>query len=79
MCVIADRLVTNAVQYIDQCPEAFESPLPRSEDYCIEKIVENLNARQDGQHQVVIGEVFREFYYNATESVSPKQIPFRGV
>lgn len=79
---IADRLVTNAVQYIDQCPQAFESPLPRSEDQCIQKIVDTLNARQDGQdgqQQLLAGEVFQEYYNNATETVSLGEIPSRGV
>lgn len=65
--MITDRLVTNAVQYIDQCPQAFDSPLPKSEDECIQKIVATLNARQDG---VLPGEVFQEHYNSVTESVS---------
>lgn len=59
--------MTNAVQYIDQCPQAFDSPLPKSEDECIQKIVATLNARQDGE---LLGEVFQEHYNKVTESVS---------
>ncbi|KAM8720491.1 hypothetical protein ACLKA7_006522 [Drosophila subpalustris] len=69
-----DAFVSNAVQFISMCPTAFDSPLPRSENECIQKLMTMLNSRANLQDGLLPGEIFQEHYNDATEGIEDPRL-----
>ncbi|XP_034098853.1 gamma-tubulin complex component 3-like [Drosophila albomicans] len=68
-----DAFVSNAVQFIAMCPNAFNKQLPKSENECLQKIMQAMNARSTGGQQQP-GQIFYEQYNDATESINEQRV-----
>lgn len=65
-----DRMVPLAVQYINKCPDIFDSPPPLTEDDCLDKIMTILESNPMWGEEDKPGSVFHEHYVVASCEVS---------
>ncbi|EDW65668.1 gamma-tubulin complex component 3 [Drosophila virilis] len=71
---LLDRMVPLAVQYINKCPDIFDSPPPLTEDDCLDKIMTILESNPMWGEEDKPGSVFHEHYVVASCEIEDQRM-----